>query len=100
MHKKENRRFADDSWDVAVARTIFIKWMKSRGLWAGYLRHLGEHPSYMKKAWLSPTFMVDFLGECSYEYEKAFVPWDNYCTTLQDHIKFEQNEYTKDRQGS
>ena len=100
MHKKENRRFADDSWDVAVARTIFVKWMKSRGLWAGYLRHLGEHSSFMKDAWLSPTSIVDFLGQCSYEYDKAFVPWDNYCKTLLDHIKFEEYEYTKDRQGS
>jgi len=103
MHKKENRKFADDPWDVAVARTVFTKWMKSRGLWGGYLKHLGDNPDCIERAWRVPHDIVDFLGECGYEYFKAYLPWDEYCVRLKNdiknHIKFEQDGYTKDCQG-
>ena len=98
MRKKENRRFANDSWEVAIARNIFVKWMKSRGLWSGYMNHFAEYPYFKKEAWEHPQKIEDFLGSCAYDYDYAYVPWTNYCSILIDNIRAEQNGYTKNNE--
>jgi hypothetical protein len=80
--KKENRIFSDDTLYIAIARVVFIKWMKSRGKWGGYIRHFKECPGYYKEAWRSPEGIESFLGRCSYDYRPSYMDWINYCPEL------------------
>ena len=88
--KSENRKFADDPWHIAVARGVFVKWMKSRGLWGGYIQHLNKHPSMKMDAWDRPNRIKDLLGSCSYEYTKAYLPW---CDYVDRELDLEINRY-------
>lgn len=96
MHEEENRMFVSDTWDMAIARIVFVWWMKSRGLWAGYKKHLNSMPSYKEAAWDRPEELIDFLGNCGYEYVKAYIPWCHYCEQeLGRLIENEKYEYLK-----
>ena len=96
--KLENRKFANDTWAMAVVRTIFVRWMKAHGLWCGYVLKLSKNSDMKDNAWVYPTCAEDFLGRCNYEYSKAYVPWCDYIydTGLEKTIQELINGYTKD----
>jgi hypothetical protein len=81
MPKKENRISADETLYMAIARIVFIKWMKSRGEWGGYLRHLKKCPEFFNEAWRKPENIESFLGRCGYNYN-TYIDWIDYCSEL------------------
>lgn len=94
--KIENRKFASDSWIIAVMRVVFVRWMKVRNLWLGYMLHLSKNSDMKNDAWEHPACAEDFLGRCNYEYSKAYVPWCEYLRSgfefiiinlINEHIK-------------
>jgi hypothetical protein len=100
MHAKENRAFPNDSWTIAVARVVFVKWMKTRNFWQGYKSNLRNNCGYKELSWIRPSSITDFLGRCSYEYGKAYKPWCKYCSEeLDKQIKDLQNEYAEALKG-
>ena len=99
-HKRENRRYGSDDWTIAIARAVFVKWMKARGLWGGYVNHFNSRQYFKKPSWELPSNPVDFLGMCGYEFNKAYLPWSDYCNTeLKSNIKRFQDEYTASIEG-
>jgi hypothetical protein len=81
IRKKENKLVGNDDIATAVARVIFIRWMKEHNLWQGYKKHLMNIPGYYQQAWIHPMSIVEFLGGCSFEFDKAYLPWKKYCQT-------------------
>ena len=94
--KIENRKFASDSWVIAVVRVVFVRWMKARNLWSGYVNRLSHNKDMLTRAWENPSTGEDFLGNCNYEYSKAYIPW---CTYLRSGFELTVinliNEHTK-----
>ena len=84
---KEDRRFANDSWAISVYRYIFVKWMKSKGLWGDYMRYHYSPPKRIEhivagqldRAWINPSNLDSFLGNTSFGYNEAYIPWLKYC---------------------
>ena len=81
IRKKENKLVSSDNTPTAVARVIFIKWMKDHNFWQDYKKHLIDTPAYYEMAWIHPITIVSFLGSCSFDYDKAYRPWKEYCQT-------------------
>lgn len=81
IRKKENKQVSSDNLFTAVARTIFIKWMKDHNLWQDYKEHLMKYPRNYEQAWVHPVTIVSFLGSCSFNYDDAYCPWKKYCQT-------------------
>lgn len=98
--KSENRRFVNDSWNIAVIRIVFVRWMRAHGLWGGYVLRLSKNSDMKNNAWEHPSCAEDFLGRSNYEFSKAYVPWCDYIsnTALEETIYELINEYTKNSQ--
>ena len=98
--KSENRKFVDDSWNIAVIRIVFVRWMRAHKLWGGYVNRLSHNKDMKDNAWEHPTCAEDFLGRCNYEYSKAYIPWCDYIsnTALEKTIYELINGYTKNSQ--
>ena len=92
MLKKENRISADETLYMAIARIVFIKWMKSRSKWSGYLRHFREFPRYFDEAWRKPENIESFLGRCGYNYD-TYIDWIGYCPELHRELTLITHKY-------
>jgi hypothetical protein len=97
--KPENRKFAEDSWLIAVVRVVFVRWMRAHRLWGGYVLHLSKNSDMKNDAWEHPACAEDFLGYSNYEFSKAYVPWCEYLRSGFEKTIYELiNGYTKDSQ--
>ena len=84
MVRKENRLYASDSFEIAIARVIFIKWMRKNGKWAEYMKYMKRKASlggdnFYTDSWLRPKGITDFLGNCSFDYSGTYCPWVTFC---------------------
>ena len=88
--KKENRLYASDSFEVAIARVVFIKWMRKNGKWGKYMEYMRSKMNspkgkeFYEASWLTPRNSIAFLGMNSFDYHGAYIPWRDFCKTKLD----------------
>lgn len=96
MLPKENRLFDSDSFEIAIARSVFVRWMRKHGKWAKYMRYMQKMSTserdfereYYTSSWVQPDAIVSFLGRCSFDYNNAYLPWKEICKRyLEDMIR-------------
>ena len=73
MKLPKNRKVNSDSYQIAVTRSLFVKWMKRKGKWNIYKSGISNTHSY-EDAWMHPSDIEDFLGATSILYEE-YLEW-------------------------
>ena len=88
MQLSEKRKFANDSAKMAAARILFVRWMKECHEWEKYKRYLTDKSTkhFITRAWESPKYITDFLGETSYEYS-VYESWCNFCDAIEPTLR-------------
>ena len=87
MKQPKNRKVNGDSYQIAITRSLFIKWMKKKGKWNKYKSGLRETSSY-DLAWLKPVGPEDFLGSTCILYD-TYTQW---CDFVRDNKAYFYNK--------
>jgi len=85
MLEISNRKYNTDSYQMAVMRVIFMKWMKKKGQWVNYKLGVSRSKSEYHDAWLHPATPADFLGLASILYE-TYEEWDEFLCSIRDYF--------------
>ena len=94
MKLPKNRKVNSDSYQIAVARSLFIKWMKKKGKWNIYKSSIRSAIGY-EDAWMRPSDPEDFLGATSILYDE-YLEW---CDIVRDNrLYFYDTLYNIQRQ--
>lgn len=93
MLEISNRKYNTDSYQIAVMRVIFMKWMKKKGQWVNYKIGVLRNENEYHDAWLRPTVPVDFLGLTSVLYD-TYEEWDEFLNSIRDYFGHLQQMYT------
>ena len=72
MKNRKNRKVVHDSFRMAVSRSLFIRWMKRKGVWEKYKNEIREDG--YEAAWKHPMNPEDFLGKTSFLYY-VYLDW-------------------------
>ena len=75
MKLPKNRKVNGDSYQVAIVRSLFIKWMKKKGKWNIYKAEV-KGIDY-DDAWLHPGDPEDFLGATCVLYD-TYTQWCDF----------------------
>ena len=82
MKLPKNRKVNSDSYQIAVVRSLFVKWMKKKGKWNIY--KAGIRSNNYKDAWMRPFDPEDFLGATSILYDE-YLEW---CDIVSDNKSY------------
>jgi hypothetical protein len=85
MLDKRNRKYANDSYQIAVMRAIFMMWMKKRGQWVHYKFGLVNHKAQYIDAWEYPCTPKDFLGNASILFN-TFLEWEEFLDAIDGYF--------------
>lgn len=85
MKLPKNRKVNSDSYQIAVVRSLFVKWMKKKGKWNIY--KAGIRSTYYDDAWMRPSDPEDFLGATSILFDE-YMEW---CDIVGDNKSYFYN---------
>lgn len=83
MKLPKNRKVNSDSYQIAITRSLFIKWMKKKGKWNIYKANVRTTSSY-EDAWMRPSDPEDFLGATCILYDE-YLEW---CDIVRDNRSY------------
>ena len=72
MAVPKNRKVNGDSYQIAITRSLFMKWMKKKGKWNTYKANV-KGQGY-EDAWTHPSDPEDFLGATCILYDE-YLEW-------------------------